>query len=393
MRIANKLWSIRCFLVLAVGTLAPICSLTSPQDARLSNLPMATRDRVQFSSWWPTKGAASRQEYSGPKACSKCHASKAATQESTPMAHASSEATDSHALRSHGHLTYRMGLNHYEITTGDGESIYSVSNGSRSASVRLGWALGYNQAGETYVYNLNGKFYEGRLSYFRQLQGLDFTPGDSVSLSDNFGDLSGRLLDPNETQHCFGCHSTASTVSNQLNLPHLIPGVTCESCHGPGMQHVVAMQIENLDNDDNRIFNPRVLSPVASVEFCGACHRTKWDVIMSGLTGTVTVRFQPYRLETSRCFGPSGDTRLICFTCHDPHEPLDRDAAAYDQRCLQCHASSKRESQLSPAQAACPIGEKNCVTCHMPKIELSDMHATFTDHRIRIVRKGEDFPD
>jgi hypothetical protein len=42
---------------------------------------------------------------------------------------------------------------------------------------------------------------------------------------------------------------------------------------------------------------------------------------------------------------------------------------------------------------ACVVGTENCVTCHMAKIEVPGTHATFTDHWIRIVRKGAPYPE
>jgi hypothetical protein len=43
--------------------------------------------------------------------------------------------------------------------------------------------------------------------------------------------------------------------------------------------------------------------------------------------------------------------------------------------------------------AACPTATKNCASCHMQKVYVPEMHDKFTDHRIRIVRAGESFPD
>jgi hypothetical protein len=42
---------------------------------------------------------------------------------------------------------------------------------------------------------------------------------------------------------------------------------------------------------------------------------------------------------------------------------------------------------------SCPVAEKNCTSCHMPKIEVKAAHFNFTDHYIRIVRPGEKFPN
>ena len=42
---------------------------------------------------------------------------------------------------------------------------------------------------------------------------------------------------------------------------------------------------------------------------------------------------------------------------------------------------------------ACPVATTKCVTCHLPKVNVAVMHSDFTDHRIRIVRKGEPYPN
>ena len=41
----------------------------------------------------------------------------------------------------------------------------------------------------------------------------------------------------------------------------------------------------------------------------------------------------------------------------------------------------------------CPVAVKGCSTCHMPKIELPGSHFKFTDHRIRVARAGDTFPN
>jgi len=87
--------------------------------------------------------------------------------------------------------------------------------------------------------------------------------------------------------------------------------------------------------------------------------------------------------------------------CHDPHQQLQHEAAAYDQKCFACHpAAAKPKSaaaapptapaKATPSPAACPT---KCVTCHMPKVNVDVMHSNFTDHRIRVVRKGEPYPN
>ena len=106
---------------------------------------------------------------------------------------------------------------------------------------------------------------------------------------------------------------------------------------------------------------------------------------MNGPRGPLNVRFQPYRLTNSRCYDVA-DTRLRCSACHDPHGPLEVSAAKYDAKCAACHSAVSHIK-------TCPVGKQNCVTCHMPKVELPGAHARFTDHQIRIVRAGQPYPN
>jgi formate-dependent nitrite reductase cytochrome c552 subunit len=113
------------------------------------------------------------------------------------------------------------------------------------------------------------------------------------------------------------------------------------------------------------------------------------------------VRFQPYRLFTSRGHDPD-DTRLRCTTCHNPHEDPVLDAAFYDPKCLACHRSTaslkskdvaKAEEKGGRSDKACPVADRLCVSCHMPKVDVPGTHFQFTDHRIRIAKSGEPFPN
>ena len=120
-------------------------------------------------------------------------------------------------------------------------------------------------------------------------------------------------------------------------------------------------------------------------ELCGRCHRTWSQIAMNGPRGVLNVRFQPYRLANSKCYDTS-DTRIRCSACHDPHSPLESNAASYDAKCGACHSAAAHTK-------TCRVAKQNCASCHMPKIELPGAHARFTDHQIRIARAGEPYPN
>jgi hypothetical protein len=309
------------------------------------------------------------------------------------MAHASIRAVNAPTLRLHETLSFSLESYEFRLARKEDGTTYTVSDGTNSISAPLAWAFGVGVRGQTYILEHDGALYESRLSYYDAIRGLDITPGQPRTQPPNLESAMGRRMDDSEARHCFGCHATASTTGNHFDPAHLTEGVTCEACHGPGAKHVAAMKDGDFEAGKKLIFNPAGLEQVASVEFCGACHRTEVDVSLMGLYDVRNVRFQPYRLETSTCW-KFGDARLTCIGCHDPHRPLVAEAGSYDQRCLLCHTPRKgvKVSKEHP-QKACPVGTENCVGCHMPKYDLPGMHAQFTDHRIRIVRKGEAYPN
>lgn len=381
------------------------CVQIRAQTPERSHFSLTTEERVRLPNWWPTKGGAVRADFVGTSECAKCHEQIAARQVVTPMAHASAPAAESEVFQTHRELSAQMGAYRYELST-DGTTVnFSVTDGTDSLSGTVAWAFGLGHKGQTYIYERDGEFYESRLSFYMTLQRLDLTTGHSSMAPDDLKSAMGRWLDGDQTRRCFGCHTTGSTTDNHFDTAHLTPGVTCEGCHGPGARHVAAMKAGKIETGRVAIFDPRRLDPVASVDFCGACHRSWSDVMLAGTRGVINARFQPYRLEKSKCWR-RGDARLTCIACHDPHEPLVQDAAGYDKKCLACHTTTVEKKMIVGAKAllaqkgqgghlgsGCPVSTKNCVTCHMPQIEIPSIHAPFTDHDIRIVRGGGSYPN
>lgn len=300
-------------------------------------------------------------------------------------------------LQSHPDLTFSVGPYHYQIKRENDRSVYTVTDGAHSQSANLLWAFGTSRVGQSYLFKRDdGNFYEARVTYFTTLNNLGFTPARDLAAPKDVEEAMDRMVGLSEIKRCFACHTTASGIGDSFDEKNLIPGVTCEACHGPGAKHVAAMKSlmkGKLDADQGHIFNSAHLSPADAVDFCGACHGTWWDVKLSGVKGVSTTRSAPYRLVTSKCWG-KGDERLTCTACHDPHEQLQTSAAAYDHACLRCHVNSVSEKPTAGHPgAACPVANKNCTSCHMQKVYVPEMKDKFTDHRIRIVRAGEAFPE
>jgi hypothetical protein len=304
-------------------------------------------------------------------------------------------------LSTHPRLTFKSGAYSYELVRKGDQSVYSVTDGVNTFSEPLTYSFGHGKAGQTYLFTHNGSLHETRVSYYRDTQNLDWTLGYSSEVPSSLDSAAGRALSADETHDCFSCHGTAATSGKELTLGRLVPGVTCEACHGPGGDHIAAMEAKNLK--DKRIFNPGKMEPdELAQEFCGSCHRSAEQVVANkSLQGINSVRFQPYRMFTSRGHDPN-DVRITCTACHNPHENPRKEEDFYDSKCFACHrsAESLKSAQVAKTQTdegrnaiVCPVSDRVCVSCHMPKVEIPGSHFQFTDHRIRIVKAGEPFPN
>ncbi|MDQ3648697.1 MAG: hypothetical protein M3458_00170 [Acidobacteriota bacterium] len=357
------------------------------------------------AEWKPTQSAPPGARFAGDGACAKCHTEKVTTFQNSGMSNALSSAADSNILHSNAQMKFSSGGYSYQIIRRKNRSIYFVTDGTQIIEAPILWAFGHGEMGQTYVFEHGGKLYESRVSFYSAAKNLDITLGAPRTVPATLKEAAGREMDAGDVRDCFGCHATNVSSDARGQLGSLVPGVRCESCHGPGEKHVAAMSAGKLR--ERNITNLKTLSTEEQLTFCGACHRT-WEQVMllPNRGGIDNVRFQPYRLTNSRCYDTE-DRRISCTACHNPHEDVRRDAAFYDAKCTACHAPNKHAKSVAPSSIVqssvahsnqrngappCPTGRQLCVTCHMPKVEVPGAHFKFTDHHIRVVKPNNKFP-
>ena len=333
-----------------------------------------------MSQWRPNHPAPGIA-YVGPKVCAECHDDVYSRQTVTVMNRALQSAEDSPVLKSHPSLNFRLGPYTYRISRVGQRSVYSVTDGKDTLSEPVLWSFGQGRAGQTYVFEHKGNYYESHVSFFNDSQSLDNTIGHPRTIPESLEEAAGRPIGSAEIRSCIGCHSTGAVSGKELHIEKMIPGVSCEACHGPGGKHVSAMKEGSLK--ESYILNPgRLSADRLSQEFCGACHRSVDDVMLLPNPGQISnVRMQPYRLFNSSCY--SDDRRIACTACH-ASTPVPPGQARHSDK-------NSRDSSKKMAPS-CPAGTRQCVGCHMPKVELPGAHFKFTDHWIRIVRAGDPYP-
>jgi hypothetical protein len=320
---------------------------------------------------------------SDDRVCAECHREVTARFRGTPMAKALAPIAACEILQRNPELTFRDTGYESRISRDGDRSLLTISGGGETLTVPLLWAFGRGQAGQTYVFERDGTYYESRLSFYNAPHGLDLTMGAQPGRPKSIEDAAGRRMSPRDAVDCFGCHSTGAVSGGRFHVESVVPGVGCDSCHGPAEKHVAAVRAGVAAGAAMPKLGAETAEEMS--ELCGRCHRTWSQIAMNGPRGVLNVRFQPYRLTNSRCYNVS-DARIRCAVCHDPHGPLETTAAAYDRKCAACHSAAAHSM-------TCPVAKQNCVNCHMPKIELPGAHARFTDHQIRIARAGDPYPN
>jgi hypothetical protein len=315
--------------------------------------------------------------------CASCHPAEVKTQPYTAMGVALQLPGDQtvlqDVLQKHNKLTLEANGYRYSVESKDGMNTYTVSDGSNSITLPIRYGFGIGGLGQTFVFEYRGHFYESMVSYYTNLDGLAITVGSERLKPRNLVEAMGRETPDDETYRCFECHSSGGTSQGKLNVDSMRPGIDCEHCHSGANAHREAFLKGKTATLPQKL---GTLSAEDMSENCGACHRTWSTVVRMRMWGENNVRFQPYRLANSKCF-LGNDKRISCTACHNPHTDLVRDDASYDRNCRACHAQ----------QNACPVATRNCVSCHMPKVDLPGAHSKFTDHQIRIVRAGDRYPN
>jgi len=117
----------------------------------------------------------------------------------------------------------QSGIYSYEIVTEGTQPIYRVTDGKETLSEPILYAFGNARIAQTYIFRHNGRLQEGRVSYYKAIDALDWTIGDALNPPPSVQEAAGRDIDSAEARNCFSCHSTASAFDDRLQLDRMVP--------------------------------------------------------------------------------------------------------------------------------------------------------------------------
>jgi len=207
---------------------------------------------------------------------------------------------------------------------------------------------------------------EVRLLLGAHQQGLVMPPGFTPLRTVSYEAVLGRVLGPQFEQKCLTCHGIPRDRAGES-------GIRCESCHGPGRAHLMAIA---RGNPKAGIVNPVKLTADESLDLCGRCH-SGFRKLTAPVPDELLISSQVVALRNTECFKQSRKG-LTCTTCHNPHHDAKENDAAYTRACRTCHSlGSAKHAEI------CPVNRSDgCIGCHMPKQIVGGF--PMADHWIRV---------
>jgi tetratricopeptide (TPR) repeat protein len=204
---------------------------------------------------------------------------------------------------------------------------------------------------------------------------------------------------------CYGCHVSQLRTNYDVGTDSYAttwgePGINCETCHGPGEEHVRAARAAGLGKvpAEPKLIVTRSFTHDQTNDMCAPCH-ARMSPITNGFRpgDRYFDSFDLVALE-NRDFYPDGrdlgenytftswrrspcatSGQLDCLHCHTSSGRYRfKEAAEANQACLPCHVAEVRGAQ---AHSHHPAGRTSCIDCHMPKTEFARM--VRSDHSMR----------
>ena len=345
--------------------------------------------------------------YVGTLACSRCHADRVRVQGASRHAQTFKQASElgkvpipvkpvhdpADASVVHTFHRDKQGVIRQETQAGGKvfEAVVQYAFGSGDRGITLVGRESNEQARELRLSDYPETIGEG--SEAHHVPRWDRTSGHPV-VPPRADEYLGQPLGADDVRRCLLCHVTdPKSIAENRGPCAADRAIGCERCHGPGRNHVLAVE-GKLQAIDPAIARPSMATGPEIVQLCSGCHSPRGRDVRRD--DPLAARFQGATLTWSRCYSES-DGALDCLTCHDPHRNASSSAADYEARCLECHSrgqapsnaarhrTRRRSLREAPTRTVCPVNPSNgCLGCHMPAVQGIVPHSTFTDHFIRL---------
>lgn len=188
---------------------------------------------------------------------------------------------------------------------------------------------------------------------------------------------------------CASCHSTNlqknyNPDTEIYNTTYSSINVSCESCHGPGKQHISYVNGDAYKNGKETggayLQLSKASGQLSEINTCATCHALKSDLSANRIQSNEFLDNHIPEIPNVEHFHPDGQVKdesyiytsflqskmfhrdVKCSNCHQPHS--GKLILPGNQLCGQCHS----KSYDNPAHTFHPLNTaaSDCKSCHMP---------------------------
>lgn len=268
----------------------------------------------------------------------------------------------------------------------------AYANGKLQEIHRFDITVGSGRKAQTYLYWLDGKYFQLPLSYFVPAQEWANSPGFPAS-HPKFD----RLI----PSTCFGCHTsmvglkdvklTGLQLTEEFEKGRVAYGIDCQRCHGPAADHVDFHSEHPQEKEARFMTKIDTLKNLQKLDMCALCHSglkplqksaflfKPGEALADYILPTIPYPIKPKEMDVhgnqlqlltaSKCFIKSKD--MNCSSCHDPHT-TERNMQMFSTRCMNCHnADSHNFCKMTSLPSN--VLQQNCIDCHMPALPSSSI--------------------
>jgi len=217
-------------------------------------------------------------------------------------------------------------------------------------------------------------------------------------------DWTYRMFTFNTT--CFNCHVSQLATNYDLaadtyHTTWAEPGISCESCHGPGGEHTRAMVegVKGHTSQEIKILRTKEFTAEQTNDMCATCHAKMVPLSLSFRPGEkffdhydlITLEHADYYPDgrdlgenythTSWLMSPCAKSgKLDCNHCHTPSGRMRFEQPMSNRACLPCHEKEVRQAAEHSRHPPGSTGTE-CIPCHMPMTQFAAMNRS--DHSMR----------
>jgi tetratricopeptide (TPR) repeat protein len=343
-----------------------------------------------------TQQSQNNAQYVGANACQSCHEKEHAEWQESHHYHAMEPANDSNVLGNFNNIHFKADGVENRFFKKDNKFFIETKeiNGSTQIYEVL-YTFGYAPLQQYLVAAPGGRMQPTRASWntqekkwFHQYAGQKIQPNDWLHWTGN---------GQNWNTMCASCHTTNFKKqyhfeSDTYKSTYDAVNVNCESCHGPGSNH-----IENTTQAYGKLSTQQ-----AQLNSCAPCHARKTDLQEQALkTGEILDDLIP-QIINDEAYYADGQIKeedfeygsfvqskmyhngVTCNNCHNSHS--GKLLKVGNALCTNCH-EAKYDSEAHHMHKASNEGSQ-CINCHMPQKTYMGIHQRH-DHSFRIPRPDQ----